>query len=220
MMTALSFLNSKKGSVLLEIAVAIAILAIVSGAMIRKNMIVNKAVKTQVTKSNIDIVVVALASFVANNKRLPRPASDMNGTEGQSGAISGYIPYKALGLSEKFAKDGYLQPLIYIAEPSLTENMRCIYDEDFLEDCFCKEVLNPSITVKDSTAIDIVAFAIDVKNHKNNVENCNKVLLVPTEHTVFFSRDIFLMKYLQHFSCFRERERSFSSRNVSDDENF
>ena len=76
--------NSKKGSILLEIAVGISILTIISGFIVRKSMAANKYIREQQTKSNINTVVISIASFVANNQRLPRPSAANDGIENES----------------------------------------------------------------------------------------------------------------------------------------
>ena len=203
MRTALSFSNSKRGSILLEIAAAIAVLGVLSGALIRKNLVMNKSMKIQVTKNNINTVAISLAAFVAQNKRLPRPAADFNGVESSSHIISGYIPYKTLGISDKTAKDGFLKPLTYIVEPALADSNSRIFDEMFPEDCFCKSIISPTISMHDVNPSDIIAFAIDTENHKHSI-TASSARLKPTEYTFFLTRDMLLMKYLQIAPCSRE----------------
>lgn len=195
--------NSKKGSVLLEIAIGISILAIISGFIIRKSMAANKYMREQQTKSNINTVVISIASFVANNRRLPRPSASNDGIESDSENLKfGYIPYKTLGISEATAKDGNRQFFVYIAEPELTKNHSKIYGNEFLSNTFCKNIHLPKISIQGHTSNDPIAFAIDTKEHKNLIEE--KIVLRPTAHTFWITRDMLLMKYMKNSPCYAE----------------
>ena len=205
--------NSSKGSMLLEIAIGIAVLAIISGFIIRKTMTTNKYMREQLTKSNIETVAMSVASFVANNKRLPRPSETNDGIESASPNVKfGYVPYKTLGISATIAKDGNLQSLIYIVEPALTANYSKIYGDDFDTQFFCSGIPAPKISVQgnwnrgnqinssfENLNNDVIAFAIDTKGHKNLIgEN---IILRPTAHTFWITRDMLLMKYLKNSPC-------------------
>ncbi len=121
------FLDSRKGAVLLEIAIGISILAIISGIFVKKTIAARRAMQEHVTKENIETITLAIASFVANNRRLPRPAPDNKGIESNSQRLSGWIPYKSLGISERVAKDGQLRYFLYSAEPALTVEVNNLY---------------------------------------------------------------------------------------------
>lgn len=217
--------NMKKGSILLEIAIGISILAIISGFIIRKNMTANKYMHEQLTKSNIETVAMSVASFVANNKRLPRPSESNNGIESDSLNIKfGYIPYKTLGISATVAKDGNLQPLIYIVESELTMNYSHIYEDTFDSKVFCSYIYAPKISVQgnanreslDSQNLnnDVIAFAIDTKDHKNSIgEN---IILHPTAHTFWVTRDMLLMKYLKNSPCKIENPQQNSNKRLQE----
>lgn len=195
--------NSKKGSILLEIAVGISILAIISGFIIRKSMVTNKLMREQQTKSNINTVVIAIASFVANNQRLPRPSETNDGIESNSSNLRyGYVPYKSLGISETTAKDGNKKPLVYMIEPELSKKHSTIYKTEFNSNVFCKNVCTPTISSQQNINNDVIAFAIDTKDHKNTIGE--KIILNPTSHTFWITRDMLLMKYLKNSPCMIE----------------
>ena len=192
--------NSKKGSILLEIAVGISILAIVSGFIIRKSMAANKFMREQQTKSNINTVVISIASFVANNQRLPRPSETNDGIESNSPNLRyGYVPYKSLGISENTAKDGDKKPFVYMIEPELSKEHSTIYKTEFNSNIFCKNVCIPTISFQKNINDDVIAFAIDTKDHKNSIGE--KIILNPTSHTFWITRDMLLMKYLKNSPC-------------------
>ncbi len=192
--------NTKKGSILLEIAVGISVLAIISGFIVRKSMVANKLMREQQTKSNINTIVISIASFVANNQRLPRPSETNDGIESSSLNLKyGYIPYKSLGISETIAKDGDKKPFVYMIEPELSKNHSTIYKTEFGSSVFCKNVCTPTISFQKNPNNDVIAFAIDTKDHKNFVGE--EVILNPTAHTFWITRDILLMKYLKNSPC-------------------
>ncbi len=203
------FLNSRKGFILLEIAIGIAILTIISGAAIKKMLITKKSLNEQITKTNIDTVVIALASFVAINRRLPKPALDENGVESVHNCSIGFVPYKTLGLSEHIAKDGRLNSLVYIVEPSLT-NSSYIYENDIDNNSFCNSVLNPRIKFNSNLSSDIIAFVVDIKAHKNIIHE-QYIELQPSEYTVWVTRNVLLMKYLKNSPCERENPNNVTN---------
>lgn len=199
----------------MEIAVGISILAIISGFIVRKSMAANKYIREQQTKSNINTVVISIASFVANNQRLPRPSSTNDGIENESENLKfGYIPYKTLGISEKTAKDGNLQPFVYIVEPELTKNHSKIYGTEFHSNIFCKNIHLPKISIQGHPSNSPIAFAIDTKNHKNVIEE--KIILHPTAHTFWITRDIMLMKYMKNSPCSAENPQQNTNQHLQE----
>ncbi|MCR4623391.1 MAG: hypothetical protein K5780_01900 [Alphaproteobacteria bacterium] len=217
--------NSKKGSILLEIAVGISILAVISGFFIRKSMTANKYIREQLTKSNIETVAMSVASFVANNKRLPRPSETNDGVESSSLDVKfGYVPYKTLGISATIAKDGNLQPLVYMVESDLTANYSQIYEDTFESRVFCSYVFSPKIYVQENSNRenfdssnsnnDVIAFAIDTKDHKNSLGET--IILHPTAHTFWVTRDVLLMKYLKNSPCAIENPQQNSNRRLQE----
>lgn len=217
--------NSKKGSILLEIAIGISILAVISGFFIRKSMVANKYMREQLTKSNIETVAMSLASFVANNKRLPRPSETNDGIESDSPNVKfGYVPYKTLGIFETAAKDGKFQPLVYMVESDLTANYSRIYEDTFDSRVFCSYIYSPKISVQgnlnrenfDSSNLNnnVIAFAIDTKDHKNSIGET--IILRPTAHTFWVTRDELLMKYLKNSPCAIENPQQSSNKRLQE----
>ena len=207
--------NREKGAILLEIAVGISVLAIISGFIVKKAMTTNKYVRERVTKSNIDTVVISIASFVANNQRLPRPAKTNNGIESDYANIKfGYIPYKTLGISSTIAKDGNKKDFIYIVEPELTKNYTKIYGDEFDINIFCKNIRIPQIVIHESPCNDAIAFAIDTRDHKNVIEET--ITIYPTAHTFWISRNMLLMKYLKSSPCLSENSQQSSYQHLQE----
>lgn len=199
----------------MEIAVGISILAIISGFIVRKSMVANKYMREQKTKSNIDTIAISIVSFVANNQRLPRPSETNDGIESNSEDLKfGYIPYKTLGISEPTARDGNRQPFVYMIEPQLSENSAKIYGNEFDSHVFCKNIHLPKISIEGHFPDDIIAFAIDTKNHKNLIEE--KIMLRPTAHTFWITRDMLLMKYMKNSPCFSENSQQNTNQHLQE----
>ena len=214
------YLKSGKGTILLEAAIAIFLIAMASGFAMRKATTYQKNLNVMRTKTNMETVAMSLAAFVANYKRLPKPANDFLGKEGREGTLSGFVPYLDLGISENIAKDGNGVPLVYIAEPQLTQEHRSIYEydiapqqnqeaEDFYHQgvnrYFCEHLENSAIIVKDSPTTD-VAFVLDVQENSHNISD--RAEIISSNLTLWLSRDMLLMKYIKSSPCCMENPMS------------
>jgi hypothetical protein len=165
--------------------------------------------RAQTTKRNIETVVVALASFLANQNRLPRPSHDAGGRESLESGLNlvdfvGKVPYHSLGIPGKSALDGDGKPLVYMVEPQLTNDFSSIYERSG-NDYFCNGIFSPSIEVEyiGKLAPDLIAFAIDVHDHPPVVSD--KIHVAVSFNTSWFSRDRLLMQYLKNSPCKSEK---------------
>lgn len=198
--------GKKRGSLLLEIAVALSILGVVSGFLITKGIVANRAIRMQTTKNNIEYVKTALAAYLANYYRLPRPSHDASGLEITAATrladFVGTIPYSTLGIAKKYTLDGNAKPLIYIVEPMLTANFEGIYDNTITDANFCRGIANASIVIQGirNSLPNIVAFVIDTKTP----QIANQIIVQPSADTNWISRDLFLIQYLKNAPCKRE----------------
>jgi hypothetical protein len=198
----------------LEIAIAISVIGLISGFFITKTITLNRIARTQTTKNNVETIVIALASFVANNNRLPRPSFDGEGRESGESDMNlsnfvGKIPFYTLGIPAKTALDGDGKPLIYIVEPNLvsTEFQR-IYEKN-LNDLFCDNFcgsFSPKISIDKVESLSLernpIAFVIDTFDNPPNLsENIN---ITVSKNTRWISRDALLMQYLKNAPCRRE----------------
>jgi hypothetical protein len=183
-------------------AIVIAIIGAISGFFITRSITANRMLRENVTRSNIDTVVIALAAHVANRHRLPKPSLNNDGWENTtaredlSGYV-GYIPFHTLGISAKIASDGDVKPLIYTVEPFLTVNFSSLYEtEANLGGNFCHPVLDPKISVGGRIASpDVVAFVIDVRSNPPTI--ADRIVVTVSKNTTWISRDMLLMKYLK-----------------------
>lgn len=128
-----------RGFTLIEIAVVIAILAIFIAMAASLTRGLTAGQKRSTTATRIATVDAALAQFVTQNKRLPCPANgtlasaDVNaGVEGGRLAATGctgnqqngVVPWRALGIAEIDATDGWDRRLTYRVFPLLAaDNM-------------------------------------------------------------------------------------------------
>lgn len=187
------------GTILVEIAIGISIMGVIAGLTMSYFSAQNKVNRHKVTIDNIETITMAITAFLAKNYRLPRPADDCNGNEGNGRGK--FVPYKAIGIPAKIAMDGNATPLIYVVEPDLTQDFNCIYFDSAMPypQAFCDKHIIPTITIENAENIE-VAFAIDIHNSGISFQK-DKVYIRQREYTTWFSRDILLMKYLKSPPC-------------------
>ena len=176
-------------------------------------MIANRAIRVQTTKNNIEYVKTALAAYLANYHRLPRPSHDTSGQESAAAARSlaafvGTVPYATLGIAKKYAQDGNAKPLIYIVEPMLTADFDSLYETTIIDAEFCRGIAAPSIEIQGVRNLlpDVIAFVIDTQTPQIT----DKITVKPTADTNWVSRDIFLMQYLKNVPCKKEKRQEAS----------
>ncbi len=110
---------------LIEAAILLVILGIVSSAGIKTYNHLRIQQKVRRTHEHRDQIISALAAFVARNGRLPCPSKpETEGIEarnGQHGCILplGHVPYRTIMLPNAYAFDGDQKPLLYAPEPQL-----------------------------------------------------------------------------------------------------
>lgn len=204
----------KQGSLLLEIAIGISVIGLVSGFFLTRGMIAAKSMRERKTRDNIEIVTSALASYLSANKRLPRPSMPGgNGFESGEGDIAvGNVPFNTIGIAERNSVDGRGRPLIYVVEPKLTRNFVRIYDNpDELGDTsyFCEDVMAPKIKIVGRNGMnirnnDIVAFVVDTADNRPSLSG-EFVIVKPSIHTVLVRRNFLLIYYLKNCPCNYER---------------
>ena len=121
------------GFTLIEIVVVLLILGIVIAMASAITRGVSAAQKRTLTATRMATVDAALVQFVSQQKRLPCPADgklvsshNSAGTEGGRNAtgctgtlLDGVVPWRALGLSETDATDGWDRRLTYRLQPAL-----------------------------------------------------------------------------------------------------
>lgn len=165
------------GFSLIEVSIALLIIGIISSIGISQLKMVNKIYSSQKTHSNIEFVTKAIGAYcMAMDFKIPYPSHFKSNIGQQSESMKnsfGIIPFKSLGIMEKFAKNGNGKWLLYKMNPY-----------------FCKQATlseNRNLGIASfSTEIpgDKVAFIIKSQNSKNE-----------DEITIWYSEKIFLSNF-------------------------
>ncbi|WP_331255239.1 type II secretion system protein [Candidatus Bealeia paramacronuclearis] len=123
------------GFSLLEMAIVLIIVGLVSGMTLPLLTLQNQRTSVLKTRENQEYILNALASYYLQHKNLPCPANpkaklDQFGLAEENclkeKLYQGLIPFRTLGISEKWTKDGFGHYMTYVPEEKfLTE-----YQED------------------------------------------------------------------------------------------
>ena len=125
------------GFSLLELAIVLVILGIIGslGLPLLTAHITRAALLK--THGHQAYVVSALAAFVEKNRRFPCPAEPHK--QGEPFGLAqencrmdkarGIVPFKTLGISEVYARDGFTRLMTYVVEPELTKRQINPYEE-------------------------------------------------------------------------------------------
>jgi prepilin-type N-terminal cleavage/methylation domain-containing protein len=121
--------SHEAGFSLLELAIVLVILGLIGGASLPLLTAHISRVAIVKTRSNQDYALSAIAAYVEKNNRFPCPADPQvtgpgygvaqNECRGQK--AQGILPFKSLGMSEAFAKDGFKRLMTYVVDPDLTK---------------------------------------------------------------------------------------------------
>ncbi len=109
------------GFSLIEVSISLLIMGIISSIFISQMNSVSKFNVNQKTQANIDFVIRAIgAHFINSDYRIPYPSSEKKNIgiadESMAGSF-GIVPFKTLGIMEKFAKNGNGKWLLYKINP-------------------------------------------------------------------------------------------------------
>ena len=188
-------MKKSSGFALLEIAIAIAVLGIISSFFLMKFTMTNKMLRARTMKSNIETCAIALAAYVSEHYCLPKPSHHIPESE-----YIGRVPYEILGINEKDTLDGKGKFLTYAVQPRLTSQLnRKIYDDGELGQCFCGNLIAPGLRTE--TGDQIIAFVIDEGGKIPRIINGEEFIAANNRNTLIVTRDILLMKYLQSPPC-------------------
>jgi hypothetical protein len=158
---------------------------------------------------------MALAAYLAENCRLPRPSTVGDGLENAAGVdltnYIGTVPFLTLGIGEKYALDGDGHKLAYAVEPALTALFGRIHyaADDYFKTAsyFCSEIKEPIIQVESMPQdhMDIVAFVLDTVDNLPTATS-DRINIKISANTCLLRRNFFLIKYLKSCPCNREME--------------
>lgn len=166
--------SEQAGFSLLELAIVLVILGIIGGMGLP---LLNAQMKRSAllkTKENQEYVLHALAAFVEKNRRFPCPADPEIVGEGYGISrltctgqkAEGILPFKTLGISERYARDGFKRLMTYVVDPGLAdqknENMLMAVEGGKLsvknEDGH--SVLAPDLRKQGLTSPNFIAFVL------------------------------------------------------------
>lgn len=154
---------SFQGFSLIEVSISLLIVGIISAIGISQLRLMQKMYASQKTQSNIDFVVKALGAYCTSTAlQLPFPSKIDSNIGNQSNSMKhsfGIIPFKSLGIMEKFAKDGNGRWLLYKMNPNFGKSVFESEDKSLGVKEFNSEIPE-----------DRVAFIIKTKNAKNEDE--------------------------------------------------
>jgi len=132
-----SNVSREAGFSLIELAIVLVILGIIGGLSLPLlTAQINRAALVK-TRSHQDYGLNAIAAYVEKNRRFPCPA-DPQVTGPDYGLMQvqcrgqkakGILPFKTLGISEAYAKDGYKRLMTYAVEPELTKRDTALQNE-------------------------------------------------------------------------------------------
>ena len=109
---------------LLEMALVLSIIGIVSAYAIPALIHMRTAARMRETDAKLEAAIYALAGFVQREEHLPPPAPPTaigeNAGHAQKGLTTGILPYRTLGIQESDAKDGFRHWISYSVSPELT----------------------------------------------------------------------------------------------------
>ncbi|MBA3813851.1 MAG: prepilin-type N-terminal cleavage/methylation domain-containing protein [Alphaproteobacteria bacterium] len=121
--------SSEAGFSLLELAIVLMILGAIGGLSIPLVTAHMKRAAFLKTRTHQEYAMNAIAVYVERNKRFPCPAEAQilgaNFGIAQDACrmekAKGIIPFKSLGISENYARDGFKRLMTYVVEPELAK---------------------------------------------------------------------------------------------------
>lgn len=150
-----------EGFSLLEVSISLIVIGIISMIGMNQLNVLNRSYRLQKTQYNIDFVTKSIAAFyLATDYTIPFPSSPQANIGYQNESMKhtfGIIPFKTLGIMEKFAKNGRGKWLLYKMNPNFGKN----------------EPANKSLGITDFASQipgDKVAFIIKSQNERNEDE--------------------------------------------------
>jgi len=121
--------SPEAGFSLLELAFVLVIIGIIGGLSLPLLSAHRTRAAYLKTRTHQDYIVSALAAFVEKNNRFPCPAEPQALGANFGVALEtcrmekakGVVPFKTLGISEEYARDGFKRLISYVVEPELTK---------------------------------------------------------------------------------------------------
>lgn len=117
--------NTEDGFVLVEIAVAVFVLALLLGSVLPLLRAETVSARSASTDRRMAAVMAVLAAELARSGHLPCPASGTDGIAQAacSGAVTGQVPAASLGLPAAAVQDGWSRPFTYAVDARATQTV-------------------------------------------------------------------------------------------------
>jgi prepilin-type N-terminal cleavage/methylation domain-containing protein len=140
-LSVLSFSNSKKSSQegfsLLELSIVLVVIGIIGGLTLPLLTAQMSRAAILKTRSHQDYALNAIAAYVEKNGRFPCPAEPkvtgshygLSQESCRGKKAKGILPFKTLGMSESYSKDGHKHLMTYVVEPQLTQRLITLQNE-------------------------------------------------------------------------------------------
>lgn len=162
--------SSENGFSLIEIIIAMAVIGILSIAGMHAMELFYHYRCNQKTIQNKEIVILALSAYFYEYGLMPcaaKPMSKSSANFGLStqGCYCGVVPFRTLGLSAEFVKDGYGNYLVYAVHPCATIQNGLYDSASFIDivDIYGNKVFNQ--TQHNFVLFIIASFSFDILVH-------------------------------------------------------
>lgn len=165
--------SSQSGFSLIEMAIVLMILGIVGGMSLHLVSAQFHRTAHLKTRDNQDYALTAIAAFVEKHRRFPCPADPKStgleyGLEPKerkcpAAKAEGILPFRTLGISEIFAKDGFKRWMTYVIDSNLADRD----NENYMD-----TVVGKQITLHNEQAQPVVV------DHSSRLPNFVALLLI------------------------------------------
>lgn len=130
-------ISPEAGFSLLELAIALVIVGIIGGMSLPLLTAYMSRTAIVKTRSHHDYALSAIAAYVEKNRRFPCPADPqvtgpdygLSQIQCRNQKAKGILPFKTLGISEVYAKDGFKRLMTYAVEPELAKKDTTLQNE-------------------------------------------------------------------------------------------
>lgn len=122
---------------MLEVAIALMILGVLSTVLLESTLTMQKRLQMRTTQDHMEMILASLAAYALRHSCLPSPDKSFL-KDGDT--YIGAVPCKELGLAPHIAQDGWKQPIIYAVAEDLTKTKTLMKGEEMdrdLEETFC-----------------------------------------------------------------------------------